>query len=511
MLDQLKKLNNLGLSLIPVAGKRSSDKDGAKRPLVSWQEYNQRKPTETELQTWVNSFPKMDVGVVTGPVSKVLVLDIDGPEGEEAIKQFHIPHTWTVKTKRGRHIYFRWSQKLDSRITTKTDVLPKVDIRGDGGYVIAPPSLGYNGTPYVWQKSPFTGVPLAEVPEWLLILIPSKDKPVNNAQQKSGSWLSDALNSIKEGSRNDSFTRIAGSLRARGYTKEDIYSLLLPRAKELSFSENELLTVCDSIGRYEPGNQLESPGSSIEEFLSQEEKVTWIVPNIISERSIGFVAGLPETMKTWLMIDLAVECAKGGGMWLGKYPAKAAKILFIDQERFKGETQRRFKAIIKAKNISPLDLKGQLYVRCGTSTRIDLQPSYEAFRRELAETRPDVVIIDSFATFHTKEENDRSSIQVVLERIKQMRNEFNCSFIFIDHENKGAFHADEFKEEPSMTRMAGSIAKPAAAEFVLTVRRKGAESFVYHTKSTLASTVAPFNVRVRDVDLEKSKIVVEAL
>lgn len=237
------------------------------------------------------------------------------------------------------------------------------------------------------------------------------------------------------------------------------------------------------------------------DFLAELSAIDWLCKPIIARKAIGFVAGLPETMKTWALIDLAVECAReSGGKWLGLFPVDGCRVLYVDQERFKGETQRRFKGVMGAKGLASDALKDRLFIRCGTTTRIDLEPSYQAFRHELARIKPDLVLVDSFATFHTREENNRRDIQEVMERVKALRQEFNCAVVFVDHENKGVFHAEkEGDEAPSAFRMAGSVAKPAAAEFVLTVRRfDRASSKMYHTKSTLSQTVPSFTVSVHD-------------
>lgn len=467
-----------------------------KKPIVKWEEYQSRLATPEEKAKWEKQYPNTQRGIACGSISKIIVLDDDG--GLD-IKAFPVPKTWTAKTPRGgRHYYFRWSEALASKVTTKTEIMPKVDIRGDGGYVVF----------YGFDRAS-TALPLANPPQWLIDLLPNKNGGIKKEDKTS--WISDAFEGVKEGNRNDSFTRIAGSLRSRGYKSDEIFGLLQSKANEVNFSDSELRTICDSVSRYEPSRVEESQANSIEDFLQDMEKVEWLCEPIVAKKTIGFTAGLPETMKTWLMIDLAIECGRGGGTWLNRFPVKAAKVLFIDQERFKGETQRRFRAVITAKNLNPKDLRGSLFIRCGTTTRINLQQSYDAFRKELADIRPDLVIIDSFAAFHTAEENNRQSIQEVLEKIKQLRSEFGCAFIFIHHENKFAFRGKEEDREPSIAEMSGSVAIPAVAEFVLTVRRQDSESsFVYHTKSTLASTISPFLVKVVDMDEQKSAIKVEA-
>lgn len=342
-------------------------------------------------------------------------------------------------------------------------------------------------------------------------LIPNKESEPRNEQ----GWIKESLERIQPGNIHNESIRIIGRLHEDGWAQEDIYTLLKPHVEKVGGDPAALLNRCQSIARYPRAEQaIKEAGQghedtySISSFLELDDKVTWIVPGVISDKSLGFIAGLPETGKTWICMDLAVECARGGGYWLGKFPVRDCKVLYIDQERWKGETRRRLAAIIGAKSISRESMEQNLFIKSGTSIRLDLQHSFEAFRREVEKIKPDLVIVDSFATFHTKEENNRKDIQEVLERVKQLRNEFGCAFLFVDHEGKSVF-SDEDKT-PNMAKMVGSIGKPAAAEYVLTVRKEAEGSTVYMTKSTLGPAVEPFLVKVEDLNDEKTKISVKA-
>jgi hypothetical protein len=301
------------------------------------------------------------------------------------------------------------------------------------------------------------------------------------------------------GNRDTTFARVVGKLHTGGLAPNAIRTLLLPHATRCGYEE--LDKTIRSITRYSrETTEGEKCGEDVETFLQEGEPVKWICPGIIAKGTLGFVAGLPETLKTWLLADLAIECAQGSGSWLGVFPVNAGKVLFIDQERFKGETQRRFRNLLSAKGLSANSLKGSLFIRCGTTTRLDLEASFRAFRSELLELRPDLVIVDSFATFHTRNDNDRQAIQPVLEAVKQLRTEIGCTFIFIDHESKAVFQDKELEEAPSAFRMVGSVGKAAAAEFVLTVRKYDDHtSTVWHTKSTLGPTVPCFNITIEDI------------
>lgn len=477
-----------------------------KQPLVAWAEFSRRKHTYDERMEWDSLYHNYSWGIATGPVSRILVLDDDG---SEALKKFKLPRTLTQKTPRGgRHHFFKWTSELDAKVTTKGDIFGEgqdhknVDLRGQGGFVC-----------FYGFEQPFSTVPMALPPRWLVDLLPDREKKQESVKTESSSWILDQLAAIEPGNgsrgRTPTFCRIIGRLKAQGMPAVEVEKFLKEDAERLNYNELASL-VADQFRRYPVAQVKEEEASqSIEDFLKEQEKVEWIVDGMIAQRSIGFVVGLPETNKTWMMIDLAVEMAKGGGLWLGKFKTKGGKVLFVDQERFKGETQRRFKSVISAKNLSSTSLTGNLFIRCGTTTRLNLQNSFEAFKREVDEIRPDLIIIDSFTTIHTCEENNRQSIQGVLERVKELRNEFGCTILFIHHANKFAFNTEE--NEPSISLMAGSIAIPAASETVLMVRKQDAESsMVYTVKSTLASSPEPFLVKVTDQNQEKTSIKVEA-
>lgn len=95
---------------------------------------------------WFIDWPESNLGIVTGAISRIVVLDVDGQDGEDSIKSLNLPCTVQVKTRRGRHLYF-----IHPGGTVKNFVgrRPGLDLRGDGGYVVAPPSKHAEGE-YEW-------------------------------------------------------------------------------------------------------------------------------------------------------------------------------------------------------------------------------------------------------------------------------------------------------------------------------------------------------------------------
>lgn len=495
-------------SVIPCQGKI---------PLVPWTNYQTRKPTAEERTEWERLYPNGDSGIICGPISRLFVLDVDGAQGESSLKGYSLPRTPTVKTPHGRHFYFRWVPELERKITTKVNIIPNradpdrsggVDVRGDGGFVRF----------YGWELSPNVAAFMAP-PQWLIDLLPDKGTAKIVGEPFKKLDYAEALQNLKEGNRNDTFARLAGGLRARGLELEEIYQFLLPKAKEVGFDEAELQTVCRSICRYPAGQR--PPISevivpdSFEQFLAVEEHVEYIVPGIFVKNSIGFIAGLPETCKTWTLMDLAIELArkphdKQAGKWLGCFPASHSKVLYVDQERAKSETQRRFKALIAAKKLHPKELNDSLVLKSGTTIRLNLQDSFEGFRKLLDKVRPDVVLVDSFKTFHTLDINSNVQMQEVMERVKALKNEFGCAFVFIYHENKGAFDRVDSqgkKKQVTFEHMAGAAVMSEVPETILiAVKQDQDNSFLHHVKNTCGMKVAPVLVSVENLTPDKSQI-----
>jgi len=475
-----------------------------KRPLVPWQEYITRHVSQDERQKWDRLYPNGDRGIICGPISRLFVLDVDGELGESSLKGYNIPKTATVKTPHGRHFYFRWIPALDEKVTTKVDVLHKVDTRGDGGFVRF----------YGWEHGPHIR-PLLAPPQWLVDLLPNKKEPKVIADTFTKLDYVQALQTLKQGSRHHTFYSLAGGLRARGYEPAEIYELLAPKAREVGLPDEDLRETCTRMLKYPAGQRPPEEEVSVpenfEQFLASDTKVEYLVPGIFPKKGIAFVAGLPETAKTWTLIDLAIEISrKEIGSWLGNYPVNHGKVLYVDQERPKEETQRRFKALLAAKNLNPREFNDTLHIRCGTTVRLDVENSFNAFRRTLDEFRPSVVIVDSYKTFHTLDINSHVQMQSIMERVKALRNEFNCAFIFIYHENKGAFErigADGKRKEVTFENMAGALTMSEVAESILIASRIDASSsWLTHVKNSYGTKQAPVQVTVEDVKPDKSEI-----
>lgn len=185
------------------------------------------------VREWWNQWPDANIGIVTGPESGILVLDVDGKQGEQSLIEFerrgwHVPDTFTAQTGGGgQHIYFLWPESADVR-NSQSKIAPGLDIRGRGGYVVAPPSLHASGARYEINESAIPPVPC---PEWLLSLIQESQ----SAQTRQGGTAAGAAPSqpVGKGGRTNRLVSLAGSMHKRGMTSEAIEAALLKRTRGL--------------------------------------------------------------------------------------------------------------------------------------------------------------------------------------------------------------------------------------------------------------------------------------
>lgn len=464
-------------SVIPVRGKI---------PLVKWQDFIVRRPTTEELAGWQTSLSPFDRGIVTGPVSGIFVLDIDGAAGLEEARRLGLPRTPVVRTKKGWHYYFKWTAALDNKVTTRVRIGNEMDVRGHSGYVVF----------YGWEVAPWVA-PLASPPQWLLDLLPDKQM-----QRESIQPVEFRLTNIEEGNRNQSFTSLAGSLRSRGFGAEALFEFLRPRAAEVNFSLDELRIICESVARYSPRQAvettpLEDQTDSFIEFMKDQAPTSYLIDGLVADNSINIIAGLQESRKSWILLDLAMSLASGT-QWLNQYECKTKKVLLIDQERPKSEMQRRLTALRNARGLNASDFEGRLILRSKTTFRVNLDRSFEHLSAEIERLRPDVLLVDSLKTFVTCNVESNQEMQSVFEKLKELRNKHHLTIVLLHHENKGAYARKREEREITAENIAGASSINEVPEGLFVTVAESEFSTLYHVKNSYGLKKLPMTIRVED-------------
>jgi predicted P-loop ATPase len=230
---------------------------GANKKPLTPHGFKDAKKDPGAIKAWWKQHPTAGIGVATGSMSNLIVIDEDideakGLNGYEEVSKWeaengNLPETVTCITGRGGyHLYFHYEGK---DIGNRAGILEGVDVRGEGGYVIAPPSPHPNGTEYVWELPPdeYDFAPLNDTVKRFLLYKEEVDVIADSFEMPD---------KIEEGTRNDTLYRLACSLQAKGLPDNAIIEAVMATnlekcAEPLDRDEIELL--CSSAFTYEKG------------------------------------------------------------------------------------------------------------------------------------------------------------------------------------------------------------------------------------------------------------------
>jgi hypothetical protein len=210
----------LGWSVVPVEPRD-------KRSPIRWQIYQRRRPETTEIGDWFTRWPTANLAIVTGVVSALVVLDLDPRQDGEAsrarLEREHGPLPETVEARTGgggRHLYFRHPGEM---VQDRVGLAPGIDLRGDGGYVVAPPSVHASGESYRWTRSPEV-FHLEPLPAWLSSASPIAQKGSPNPLEQ---WPRLTQDGVAEGDRSDAVASLARHLLGNGIEPKVVLELML--------------------------------------------------------------------------------------------------------------------------------------------------------------------------------------------------------------------------------------------------------------------------------------------
>jgi hypothetical protein len=201
------------------------------------------------IEGWSIAYRDCNWGVKTGADSGIWVLDRDGEKGMNSLNELTGRYgdlwlqTLTAITSNGQHYYFRYPVGCMIR-NSASKLRAGLDVRGEGGYVIAPPSFHSSGRQYRWLDPDTAVLP---APEWLLQLLVSPAPKQPDA---------DTVGKLYVGQRNDGLTRLGGASRKRGMELEEILNVLLlanTRRCVPPLDVAEVSTIAASVCRYPKG------------------------------------------------------------------------------------------------------------------------------------------------------------------------------------------------------------------------------------------------------------------
>ncbi len=314
-----------GWSVIPLQPR------GKKPLLARWKEYQDTAAGAEEITEWWTAHPDANIGIITGSVSRLVVLDLDGSKAPQILRaHLDLPRTGAVRTAKGFHLYYTSS---NADIGNATRLLAEgdsaVDVRGEGGYVVAPPSVHETGKVYQWVIPPEEIIPLPpEIEEFLL----SRQGRCQTSTETDGAeWWGAVAAGVPRGKRNDAAARVAGYFaRMTGGNREAVLRALalwnthnpepLPE-RELatvtaSVCHREVVRVRAETSRAMPRVEVVS-GARLAEELATSEPRTGLAVTTPGVAALGGLvpgellvfAGRPGAGKTSLACQLCAEVA----------------------------------------------------------------------------------------------------------------------------------------------------------------------------------------------------------
>ena len=245
----LSVVRDLGLPVFPCVEALNEKGFVSKRPYTQ-KGFKAATLDETQVRSWWTKYPNALVGVPTGQVTNLFVIDIDQSEdknGEVSFAELEIEDPVTCQTRTvsgGRHIIFRYPKHHNLRNSTSGRLGNHIDTRGEGGYVIWAGSKTSRGA-YAYRDgySP-DQVGFSELPEKLLNILLNK---TGNSQKPQDDFVS-----IKNGTRNETLFREAVALANAGVSDTNVRNHIWSRAKdcEESLDLQELKSIQKSVFNY---------------------------------------------------------------------------------------------------------------------------------------------------------------------------------------------------------------------------------------------------------------------
>lgn len=202
---------NSGWSILPV-------KPEEKRPyMMNWLQYTHSRATREMVENWFKSLSGAGIGVVTGKISNMVVLDVESycKTPIEELLRMYPTQMYSRTGSGGYHLFYQYPTGV-SKVSNRVGIFEGADLRADGGFIVLPPTIHPSGGRYEWIKR---GIP-GTFPKALLEL---ESQP----KVQSDGWITEALRGTSEGGRNDTCARLAGYFFKKGLNSDIVEALLM--------------------------------------------------------------------------------------------------------------------------------------------------------------------------------------------------------------------------------------------------------------------------------------------
>ncbi len=501
--QQAIKYRNLGLSVIPLGAitlKKKPDGSTSKNIVypISWSKYQKEMATEDEIIEWfeVKQYPNM--GIVTGKISSLFVLDVDDYKKEfdkKLFDSFKLPITPVQKTGRGGKQYFfhyTGNARNDTGIFNPTSCM---DVRVNGGMVIVPPTKTPYGD-YEWIISPEDEI-FAPLPEKLVEMFKAEE------ETKERKELTQLVN-VKTGTQEDSMTTLIGTL-IKSIPQSKWSSQVWDTINQVNKTYLPPIAHKDMVRMFQSitGSELKKKGSSEETKVylpsvsfadlleTKYPEAKFVIKPFFESGTLNMVSAPPNNWKSWLLFLFAYNIASGEKA-LNKFDVEKLPVMIVNEEDSARAVQDRFRILGVEDKTLPI------YFRISQDSKLE-DKFIEDLLVECKEKSIKVVIFDSLRAMHEEDENDSTGMQKVMNVMKNLTRE-GITVIFTHHNRKKSM----FQKGTDAESTRGSSAINAAISGHISLEEEERETGKYlvikHLKSKATEKIEPFELKIENVD-----------
>lgn len=447
-----------GWSVLPV-------RPDEKRPyMTNWLQYTKTRANKRMVSEWFHNLAGAGVGVVTGRVSNMVVLDIenDCPYPIEDLLKKYPTQMYSRTGSGGYHLFYQYPTAVP-RVSNRVRIFEGADLRADGGFIVLPPTMHVCGSRYEWvSRGPLGAFPMA------LLDLQSQPKVQNDG------WITEALRGVSEGGRNDACARLAGYFFKKGMNADIVESLLMDwnERNNPPMPAHEVRTTIRSIERSHAlgstqftsvqyiddraeTDKIEQQKQSTFDVMRMVdyvkgyggEGVSWLVEDWLPDKSITFLVSPPESYKTWLLLDLAVSVS-AGVPFLGRYAVNnTGPTMIIQQEDSHTGLTDRLALIVEQKLGAVAKIDGDewqvptmpdlpIYIHPSRMLRFDNPKVLEELEAQIDAIRPKVILIDPLYSTTSGVDNYMADLANRMMILKTWRDKYGCSFLIAHHSKK---------------------------------------------------------------------------
>jgi len=465
------------ISVIPV----SRDK----KPLIEWRKFQTQRADEQQINEWFAKFPDMQIGIVTGKISGLIVVDIDKLDMDIT----WLPETSVIRTPGGWHYYYKYYPNVNNKVRVKEFI----DVRSEGGYVIAPPSSNLKGKYEIVKRANLAPFPVN------LFFDQTNGQEQFNYQKIQGDYVG-----YGKGERNNQMTSWIGHLLAKIHPSEwdSIAWNAICEANTRNIpplNERELRTIFNSISSKERNNTTERWYQRAEQ---KSEKINLVVKNdyksrytwgtnnldvkfaIIKRGNFIIIAARRNSGKTTYSFDMAMKNALLGHRVL--YLS-----LEMDEEKIMSDFARKYAGITieEEYNYNIPEIKQTAYQRKINEIKSVQNLFFKGMRRGNGTTWSDcvklinefkdldLIFIDNLDLIESEgRENDIDRQKRISKLIMNFTEENKVPVVLIHHHRK--MQAKDFGSD----ELAGSGKIADNADIIIKIMRNDSPEALYPEK-----------------------------